>query len=84
MPVDSGFNKLHCSDLFHPAVAVKSGMQHFTFAEIHGHMEDLPVTKKGDHIAELGVERINFIKAGSFFLITILNAEIRIVIKHYA
>ena len=86
MPVDSGFNKLHRSDLFHPAVTVKSGMQHLTFSEIHSHMENYPVTKKGNHITGLGVGRINFIKAIllCFRFVSVLNAEIRIVIKFNA
>ena len=84
--VETALHELHCSDLFHPAVTVKSGMQHLTFAEIHSYMENYPVTKKGNHITELGVGRINFIKAIllCFRFVPVLNAEIRIVIKFNA
>ena len=46
-------------------------------------MEDLPVTKKGDHITELSLVSSNLSKGitGSFLLISVLNAEISIVIK---
>ena len=49
-------------------------------------MEDLSVTKKGDHIAELCFVSGNLPKGitGSFLLVSVLNAEIRIVIKLYA
>ena len=86
MSVDLCFNELHGSDLFHPAMTVKSGMQHFTFAEIHTDMEDLPVTQKGDHIALFCLCFRNFIKTAPlrFLFISILDAEICIVIKLYA
>ena len=46
-------------------------------------MEDLAVTKKGDHITELCLVSSNLSKGipGSFLLVPVLNAEIRIVIK---
>ena len=61
-------------------------MQHFTSAEVHGNMEDLPVTKKGDHIALLCLAPGYFHKTAPllFLLVPVPDAEIRIVIKLYA
>lgn len=84
MPVDSCFNKLHRSNLFHPAMTIKTGMQHHVFAKIHCYMEDQTMPEKGDHVTELGVGRVNFKKAGSFLLEPFSDAEIRIVIKFNA
>ena len=58
-------------------------MQHFTSAEIHGNMEDLPMTKKGDHIALFCFTPGYFHKTAPlrFLLVPVFNAEIRIVIK---
>ena len=84
--VESAIHKLHRSNLFHPAVTVKSGMQHLTSAEVHGNMEDLPVTKKGDHIALFCLAPGYFQKTAPplFLFVPVLNAEIRVVIKLYA
>ena len=67
-------------------MTVKTGMQHLASAEVHGNMEDLPVTKKGDHIALFCHVLRNFHKSAPlrFLLVPVLNAEIRIVIKLYA
>lgn len=83
MSVDLCFNELHGSDLFHPAMMVKPGMQHFTFTEIHRHMEDQTMPEERNHVTKFVVGRFDFIKAGSFFLVPVLNAEIRVVIKLY-
>ena len=84
--VETALHKLHSSDLFHTAVTVKSGMQHLTSAEIHSHMEDLPVAKKGDHIALFCLILRNFLKTAPlrFLFISVPDAEIRIVIKFNA
>ena len=49
-------------------------------------MEDLPVTKKGDHIALICHTPGYFHKTAPllFLLVSVFNAEIRIVIKLYA
>ena len=62
---------------------VKSGMQHFTFAEIHTDMKDLTMSEEGNYITELSLVSSNLPKGitGSFLLVSVLNAEIRIVIK---
>ena len=67
-------------------MTVKSGMQHFTFAEVHGNMKDLAMPEEGNYITELRLFSGNLPKGitGSFLLVSILNAEIRIVIKLYA
>jgi hypothetical protein len=67
-------------------MTVKSGMQHFTSAEIHGNMKDLTMPEEGNYITELRLVSGNFPKGitGSFLFVSVLNAEIRIVIKLYA
>ena len=84
--VETALHELHCSDLFHPAVTVKSGMQHLTSAEIHSYMENYPMTKKGDHIALFCLCFRNFIKTAPlrFLIVPVPDAEIRIVIKFNA
>ena len=49
-------------------------------------MEDHSMPEKGDHITELGVGRINFIKAIllCFRFVPVPDAEIRLVIKFNA
>ena len=84
MSVDLCFNELHGSDLFHPAMTAKSGMQHFTFTEIHRHMEDQTMPEERNHVTKFVEGRFDFVKAGSFLLVSVFNAEIRIVIKLYA
>ena len=61
-------------------------MQHFTSTEIHGNMEDLAMAVEGNYITELSLVSGNLPKGitGSFLLVSVLNAEIRIVIKLYA
>ena len=85
MSVDFCFNKLHRFNLFNSGMTVKSGMQHFSSAEVHGNMEDLPVTKKGDHIALLCLVPGYFHKTAPllFLLVPVTDAEISIVIKLY-
>ena len=51
MTVKPTLHKLHGFDLLNSGMTVKSGMQHFSSAEIHSNMEDESMTKKGDHIA---------------------------------
>ena len=84
--VESALHKLHRFDLFNSGMTVKSGMQHFSSAEVHGNMEDLPVTKKGDHIAFFCLAPGYFHKTAPplFLFVPVLNAEIRVVIKLYA
>ena len=84
--VETALHELHSSDLFQTAVTVKSGMQHLTSAEIHSHMENYPVTKKGDHIALFCLYFRNFLKTAPlrFLFISVPDAEIRIVIKFNA
>ena len=65
---------------------VKSGMQHFTFGKLHTDMKDLAMPEEGNYITELSLVSSNLPKGipGSFLLVSVLNAEIRIVIKLYA
>ena len=58
-------------------------MQHFTFPEVHGNMKDLAMPEEGNYITELRLVSSNLSKGipGSFLLVPVLNAEIRIVIK---
>ena len=67
-------------------MTVKSGMQHFTFGKLHTDMKDLAMAEEGNYITELSPVSGNLPKGitGSFLLVSILNAEIRIVIKLYA
>ena len=64
-------------------MTIKTGMQHFTFAEIHTDMKDLAMPEEGNYITELCLVSSNLPKGitGSFLLVSVLNAEIRIVIK---
>ena len=64
-------------------MTIKSGMQHFTSAEVHGNMEDLAMPEEDNYITELRLVSSNLPKGitGSFLLISVVNAEIRIVIK---
>ena len=64
-------------------MTVKSGMQHFTFPEVHGNMKDLAMPEEGNYITELSLVSSNLPKGipGSFLLVSVFNAEIRIVIK---
>ena len=84
--VESAIHKLHRSNLFHTTMTVKTGMQHFSFAYIHSHMENYPMTKKGDHIALFCLCFRNFLKTAPlrFLFISVPDAEIRIVIKFNA
>ena len=61
-------------------------MQHFTFGKLHTDMKDLAMPEEGDYITELSLVSSNLPKGipGSFLLVTVLNAEIRVVIKLYA
>ena len=58
-------------------------MQHFTFPEVHGNMKDLAMPEEDNYITELRLVSGNLPKeiTGSFLLVTVFNAEIRIVIK---
>ena len=58
-------------------------MQHFTFTEVHGNMKDLAMPEEGNYITELRLVSSNLPKGitGSFLLVSVFNAEIRIVIK---
>ena len=66
-------------------MTVKSGMQHFTFPEVHGNMKDLVMPEEGNYITELSPVSSNLPKGitGSFLIVSVLNAEIRIIIKLY-
>ena len=61
-------------------------MQHFTFGKLHTDMKDLAMSEEGNYITELRLVSSNLPKGitGSFLLVSVLNAEIRIVIKLYA
>ena len=61
-------------------------MQHFTFTKVHGNMKDLVMPEEGNYITELSPVSSNLPKGitGSFLIVSVLNAEIRIVIKLYA
>ena len=75
MPVEFCFNKLHGFNLFNSGMTVKSSMQHFSSAEIHPHMEDEFMTKKGDHIALFCLVSGNFYKtAPPLFLLPMLKS----------
>lgn len=37
--------------------------------------------KERNHVTKFVVGRFDFVKAGSFFLVSVFNAEIRVVIK---
>ena len=67
-------------------MTIKTGMQHFTFGKIHTDMKDLAMLEEGNYITELCLVSSNLPKGipGSFLLVTVLNAEIRVVIKLYA
>ena len=58
-------------------------MQHFTFPEVHGNMKDLAMPEEGNYITELSLVSSNLSKGipGGFLLVSVFNAEIRIVIK---
>ena len=58
-------------------------MQHFTFGEVHGNMKDLAMPEECNYITELRLVSSNLPKGitGSFLRVSVLNAEIRIVIK---
>ena len=84
--VETALHKLHSSDLFHTAVTVKSGMQHFSSAEVHGNMKELAMPEEGDHIALLSLVPGYFHKTAPllFLLVPVTDAEISIVMKLYA
>ena len=67
-------------------MTIKTGMQHFTFGKLHTDMKDLAMPEEGNYITELSLVSSNLPKGipGSFLLVSVLNAEIRIVIKLYA
>ena len=64
-------------------MTIKTGMQHFTFGKLHTDMKDLAMPEEGNYITELSLVSSNLPKGipGSFLLVSVLNAEIRIVIK---
>ena len=67
-------------------MTIKTGMQHFTFGEIYPDMKDLAMPEEGNYITELCLVSSNLPKGitGSFLLVSVLNAEIRIIIKFNA
>ena len=61
-------------------------MQHFTFGKLHTDMKDLAMSEEGNYITELCLVSSNLPKGitGSFLLVSVFNAEIRIIIKFNA
>ena len=84
MTEEPSLRKLQGFDLFRPGMTVKSGMEHFAFPEVHRDMEDLTMTKKGNHISDRSVIRVDLPEGILLLLVPVPDAEIRAFIKLYA